>query len=83
MRVELGTTVRTSDGEDIGASGGRHQCRPAAAGADIDQARASLQRKPIEGARGERVGKRLEHGLVHGNVIIPSGRLLVWLEFHR
>jgi hypothetical protein len=34
----------------------------------------------IERVRGGRIGERLEHRLIHGNVIVPAGRLLVWLK---
>jgi hypothetical protein len=37
----------------------------------------------IESTAGKRVSQRLEHRLVHANVIVPARRLLVWLKFGR
>ena len=64
--------LRGVDGKHVGAAGGGDQRSPAAAGADIDQPVAGLEIEMIERATGERVGQRLDHGLIHGNVIIPG-----------
>ena len=63
---------RGVDGEHVGAAGGGDQRGPAAAGADIDQPVAGIEVEMIEGATGERVGQRLDHELIHGNVMIPG-----------
>jgi len=71
---------RGIDRQHLGATGRRHEGGAAAAGADIDQAIARAQAEAVERAARERVGQRFEHRFVHRNVIVPSRRLLVWLE---
>ena len=56
--------------------GGGDQRSSAAAGADIDQPVAGLEIEMIERATGERVGQRLDHELIHGNVMIPAMKVV-------
>ncbi len=63
-----------SSGEEGGTTG---------AGTDIDQSIAAAQAKPVERPARKGVRERLEHLLVHRNVIVPALGFLVRLKLHR
>jgi hypothetical protein len=58
----------------------RQQRQTAAPGADVNDSAAAGASEQIESASAKPARQRFEYGLIHGNVIVPQGGLLVWLE---